>query len=484
MLRGHPAQDEDSEATDRMRIRVVALLIVAGFLVVMVGVWKDSTAAPVVGSVVPGEYIVVFHNSVTDARSEARTLGVRYSASVKHVYERAVKGFAGTVPSAQLARLRQDARVKFVTENRVVGIAGVPVAQVPTRTKVPGTPGPTPTGRKGTPTPTPAPTPPPTGQVLPTGINRIEGDLSSTKSGDGAGSVSMGVAIIDTGIDLDHPDLNVAGGVNCSDGKSFDDLNGHGTHVAGTVAAKDDGIGVSGGAPGAVLWAVRVLNALGFGTTASVVCGIDWIAANAASLGIKVANMSLGGSGSDDGNCGNTNLDVEHMAICNTVNNAGVTFVVAAGNSASNYQNSIPAAYNEVITVAAVADFNGLLGGGAAQTCGSFDVDDTAADFSNFTTIGSADVSHTIAAPGKCIFSTWMGGGYNTISGTSMASPHVAGAAALCISTGACMGTPGQIMAKILADAAAQPASYGFTNDPNSPNGTRYYGYLIYVGGY
>lgn len=103
-------------------------------------------------------------------------------------------------------------------------------------------------------------------------------------------------------------------------------------------------------------------------------------------------------------------------------------------------------------------------------------MDDTAADFSNFTTTGSSDESHTIAAPGVCINSTWKNGGYNTISGTSMATTHTAGTAALCIA-GPCAGlTPSQVMQKLRSDAAAQPASYGFTDDPNSPNGNRYYG--------
>jgi subtilisin family serine protease len=394
---------------------------------------------------VVGRYIVVLRGAA-DPPAVANEHATKYGASVSHVYVAALHGYAATIPDARLAAVRADPRVAFISADREVHAIA---------------------------------------QSLPTGINRIEGDLSSQLSGNGSGSVSgPAVAVIDTGSGP-HTDLNIAGGVNCSTGRrtNFNDGNGHGTHVAGTIGAKDDGSGVVGVAPGVSIYSVRVLNNAGSGSWASVTCGIDWVTANAASKGIKVANMSLGGSGSDDGNCGNSNNDALHLAICNSVA-AGVTYVVAAGNSNADFAGFVPAAYNEVLTVTAEADFNGQPDGGAAGTCRA-DVDDTAADFSNFTTVGSSDVGHTIAAPGVCILSTWKGGGYNTISGTSMASPHVAGTAALCLSTANCSGmTPAQVRTKLLGDAATQPAIYGFIDDPNMPNGNRYYGYLVYAGGY
>jgi subtilisin len=387
---------------------------------------------------ITGQYIVVvksgFNGSVV-AADHARWADVEVIAKYRH----ALNGYSARLSQAALAKVRADERVLIVSQDRKVHA---------------------------------------TAQTLPTGVNRIEGDLSSTLSGNGSGSVNGAVAVLDTGIDTSHPDLSVVGGKNCSTGKSYRDGNGHGTHVAGTIGAKDDSNGVVGVAPGVRLYSVRVLNNSGSGSWSSIICGIDWVTANAATRGITVANMSLGGSGTDRGCSG----DALHQAICRSVNNAKVTYVVAAGNSGANLSNFVPAAYNEVLTVTAAADFNGRPGGGAPATCRS-DVDETAADFSNFTTIGSSDVGHMIAAPGVCINSTWKGGGYKRISGTSMASPHVGGTAALCIA-GSCAGmSPSQVIARLRSDAASRPATYGFFGDPNSPSAL-YYGYLAYAGGY
>jgi subtilisin family serine protease len=165
---------------------------------------------------------------------------------------------------------------------------------------------------------------------------------------------------------------------------------------------------------------------------------------------------------------------------------AGVTGVVAAGNDGGDMAKSAPAAYDEVLTVTAMADFDGKPGGLATTApCSDGGHDDTAADFSDYAVPGSAEANHTIAAPGVCITSTWNDGGTKTISGTSMASPHVAGLVARCIDAGPCAGmTPAQIIAKLRADAAARPADQGFLGDPNHPIDGKYYGNLADDVGY
>jgi len=267
------------------------------------------------------------------------------------------------------------------------------------------------------------------GQTLPNGVNRIDGDLSSAGSGVGSGgsggssrsvtsssSTRSDIAIIDTGIDLTHPDLNVYRDVTFVPGTtSGNDDNGHGTHVAGIAAAKDNNEGVVGVDPGARLWAVKVLDSTGAGSISDIIAGIDYVTQHANEIG--VANLSFGCR------CHSNALDI---AIHNAVA-AGITFVVAAGNSAADAESFSPASNPDVITVTAIADSDGRCGGlGPATKYGN---DDSFATFSNFGSVVD------IAAPGVNILSTYKGGLYATFSGTSMAAPHVTGAAALYKST-------------------------------------------------
>ncbi len=439
--------------------RITTLLAAVGAMLVLYA--GGVLAQQAQEGVIPGRYIVVLNDDVSNPGQAANQMAQRHGLEVGHTYRHALKGFSARIPAQRLSAVRADSRVLFIDEDRAVEA-------------VHHRPG---HGGGGT---EPAPSEPSIQWA--TGVDRI--DAEKTRSANN----TPAVAILDTGI-YNHTDLNLAGGYNCTGGnpEAYSDGNGHGTHVAGTVGAKDNATKGLGVAPGTNLWAVKVLGNGGTGTRSGVICGIDWVTGNAASTGIKVANMSLGGSGSDDGEAGktcDTTTDAYRKAICNSVG-AGVTYVVAAGNSTKDFKDSVPAAYNEVLTVTAVADFNGASGGGATKTCRS-DVDDTAADFSNYTTVGSSDASHTIAAPGVCIESTWNDGGYRRISGTSMASPHVAGTAARCIASGQCAGTPGGVMSKLRSDAAAQDTTYGFTEDAHQvvTNSNRYYGYLEYAGGY
>jgi subtilisin len=328
-----------------------------------------------------------------DGRAAAEATARQHGVEASFVYEHALRGFAGRVPEGRLDGLRNDPRVSYVEADGVVRVAS---------------------------------------QTVPTGVQRIFADANPAIPTTGSGkAVDVDVAVLDTGIDRSHPDLDVVASVNClltTSGSPWSrtsycgaggtDGNGHGTHVAGTIGARDNGAGVVGVAPGARLWSIKVLADDGGGTFGGIIAGIDHVTANADR--ISVANMSLAGKGSSQA------MD---DAISRSVAK-GVTYVLAAGNDFDDVENWTPAGHPEALTVSALADYDGLPGSKATTRCWDGGADDELAWFSNHG--DGVD----LIAPGVCIHSTMPGGGYGNMSGTSMAAPHVAGAAALLASNG------------------------------------------------
>lgn len=345
------------------------------------------------GQIIPGQYIVTYSETTTNltmrglaspaARKEAIVSTTNNLLAEKNiakenvlaVYSETVKGFALKLNDAELQELRSDKRVAQIEPDRIVTLA--PPCGTPNGGPCDGDGGDG-GGDTGS-------------QTTPYGINRVNGGVSYTGS-----SVAW---IIDTGIDLDHEDLNVdaSRGFNAftsgRDGKSLDDGNGHGSHVAGTVAALDNSVGVIGVAAGATVIPVKVLDSRGSGSYSGVIAGVDHVAANGNSG--DVANLSLGGPTSDA-------LDAAVLAAAQN----GIKMVLAAGNESANANNSSPARVN----------------GNNVYTISAMDSNDNFASFSNY-----ANPPVDYCSPGVAINSTWKGGGYNTISGTSMAAPHAAG---------------------------------------------------------
>src|SRR6056297_3576915 len=324
-------------------------------------------------------YIVVFKSDATDDAAakgqsiESYRSDILQTAEVQRdrvyqEYNRTIAGFAAELSDAQLSLLRTDPRVDFLEKDRIVQFA--PPCGTPNGGPCDGDGGDDGGGDSSA-------------QETPYGITRVNG---------GAAYTGTNVAwILDSGVDLDHPDLSVdaSRGFNAfskgKDGKSLDDGNGHGTHVAGTIAALDNTTGVVGVAAGATVVPVKILDSRGSGSYSGVIAGVDHVAANGTPG--DVANMSLGGPTSD--------------ALDTAVKNAagqGIYFVIAAGNSATDANNSSPARAN----------------GQNIYTISAMDSNDQWASFSNY---GNPPVD--FAAPGVSVLSTWKDGGYNTIGGTT-----------------------------------------------------------------
>ena len=338
---------------------------------------------------IEGQYIVVLKQEAVNGRISKsgdynqRTSSMRSAISpllrragvsdeaVKHVYSSTIVGFSASLNEDMLKRLQKSSEVSYIEQDRIITLAP------PWERDDDG-------GSDS-------------GQETPYGITRVGGFVDY--SDNSAGNYNNVAWVIDSGIDLDHPDLNVdaSRGFNAfttgRDGKTLDDGNGHGTHVAGTIAAIDNTEGVVGVAAGATVIPVKVLDSRGSGTYSGVLKGIDHVAANGKAG--DVANMSLGGGASDA-------LDA---AVVEASNN-GIYFSIAAGNDGEDSNNHSPARAN----------------GDYIVTISAMDSNDFFASWSNW---GNPPVDY--CAPGVGIKSTWKDGGYNTISGTSMAAPHAAG---------------------------------------------------------
>jgi hypothetical protein len=317
--------------------------------------------------------IVRFDDSVSKFDVEGRTRGmlVASNAQAKHIYKHSIKGFAVNMPCVKAQDVFGDEPdiVSFDQDSLVFALAPPP--------------------GKGKNKDDSGDPPEETNQTTPWGITRVGGPVN------GIGQVAW---IIDTGIDLNHPDLNVDannGFSAFSSGRdsSPNDGHGHGTHVAGTVAALDNNRDVVGVAAGATVVPVKVLNRRGSGTTSGVIAGVDFVAANASSG--DCANMSLGGGAS-------TSLDNAVIALAQT----GVLVSLAAGNSSNHANTSSPARANHA----------------NIYTISATDINDVFAYFSNY---GNPPVDY--AAPGVGVLSTRMGGGTVSYNGTSMAAPHACG---------------------------------------------------------
>ncbi len=389
-------------------MRVKKLLVNLFVVVICIG-FTSNLFAQAPGDRIPDRFIVELAPGV-DAGSVAGFHGV----IPDHIYGKAINGFAGFVPPGRINALRNDPLVVSVAPDRIV------------TANPKGGNG----GNKGG-----GNNQPPATQTVPSGVARIgatPGSLSFTGNG-------IGVAVLDTGVDSGHADLNVAADSFSAFGSTGQDDHGHGTHVSGIVAAVNNDLDVVGVAPNATIYAVKILDSSGNGSDSTIIAGLEWVMNQykITSPPIRVVNMSLGRPGTLS----------DSPALRNAIQNihgAGITVVVSAGNSCDKeVSEKVPATYPEVIAVASTT-------AGAGNNRCRFLSDPIGQDTASyFSTDGAFDdqtnIGVSISAPGEAredvnrgcmiksvgILSTQLGGGTTRMSGTSMSAPHVAGVAAL-----------------------------------------------------
>lgn len=320
--------------------------------------------------IIPGKYIVVLKedNSMMGMAQKMRgkASGIMKrcggsDAQIDHMYSSTIQGFSASLTPGLYKQMVKDAEVAYIEEDFEVSLFQSDDGEITTQST----------------------------QTVPWGISRVGG------AGNGVGKTAW---ILDTGIQTNHPDLNVNAARGFSVFRSgsdagVNDRNGHGTHVAGTIAARNNSIGVIGVAAGATVIPVKVLGASGSGSMSGIVAGVDFVAANGRSG--DVANMSLGGGISNT-------LDAAVLR----ASSRGIRFVIAAGNSSERATNTSPARVN----------------GPNIYTISAHDINNVFASFSNF---GNPPID--FCAPGVSVNSTWIGSSYRSKNGTSMAAPHVAG---------------------------------------------------------